>query len=307
MKRGVRLVNCARGGLVVENDLAAALDSGHVAGAAIDVFVDEPALQEPAVRPRQCRRHPASRRRDHRGAGERGVADRRADGRFPADRRRLERGQHALADRRGGQAAQPLHEARRAARQLCRAADRDRHHRGRRRIRGGGRRAQRQAVDRDRADRIAVAAARHGQHGQCAGDLPRARHPGQRDAARRAGRLSDLDPGRSSRPNGAPGRSPAPCSPATSRASCRSRASRSKPSSAATCCSCAITTSPALSARSAMRWARPRSTSPPSISAGPPRGRTRSRLVEVDQPLTPRRPRHGPRPAQRDPGQGVRF
>jgi len=47
MKRGVRLVNCARGGLVVEHDLAAALDSGHVAGAAIDVFVDEPARENP--------------------------------------------------------------------------------------------------------------------------------------------------------------------------------------------------------------------------------------------------------------------
>jgi D-3-phosphoglycerate dehydrogenase / 2-oxoglutarate reductase len=47
MKRGVRLINCARGGLVVEPDLAAALDSGHVAGAAVDVFVDEPAVQNP--------------------------------------------------------------------------------------------------------------------------------------------------------------------------------------------------------------------------------------------------------------------
>src|SRR5579883_2133983 len=42
-KKGVRLVNCARGGLVVEADLKAALDSGQVAGAAIDVFVTEPA------------------------------------------------------------------------------------------------------------------------------------------------------------------------------------------------------------------------------------------------------------------------
>ncbi len=47
MKRGVRLINCARGGLVVEADLAAALDSGHVAGAAIDVFVEEPAIKNP--------------------------------------------------------------------------------------------------------------------------------------------------------------------------------------------------------------------------------------------------------------------
>jgi D-3-phosphoglycerate dehydrogenase len=47
MKRGVRLINCARGGLVVEADLAAALDAGQVAGAAIDVFALEPATQNP--------------------------------------------------------------------------------------------------------------------------------------------------------------------------------------------------------------------------------------------------------------------
>ena len=43
MKDGVRIVNCARGGLVVEEALRAALDSGKVAGAAIDVFAEEPA------------------------------------------------------------------------------------------------------------------------------------------------------------------------------------------------------------------------------------------------------------------------
>jgi D-3-phosphoglycerate dehydrogenase len=43
MKKGVRIVNCARGGLVDEAALRAALDSGHVAGAAFDVFVEEPA------------------------------------------------------------------------------------------------------------------------------------------------------------------------------------------------------------------------------------------------------------------------
>jgi len=41
-KRGVRIVNCARGGIVNEGDLLAALDSGHVAGAAIDVWSEEP-------------------------------------------------------------------------------------------------------------------------------------------------------------------------------------------------------------------------------------------------------------------------
>ena len=45
MKPGVRIINCARGGLIVEEDLKAALDSGHVAGAALDVFAVEPAKQ----------------------------------------------------------------------------------------------------------------------------------------------------------------------------------------------------------------------------------------------------------------------
>ncbi len=42
-KKGVRIVNCARGGIVVEKDLLAALKSGQVAGAALDVFEREPA------------------------------------------------------------------------------------------------------------------------------------------------------------------------------------------------------------------------------------------------------------------------
>ncbi|WP_416899835.1 MAG: phosphoglycerate dehydrogenase [Minwuia sp.] len=45
MKDGVRIVNCARGGLIVEDDLKAALDSGKVAGAALDVFSTEPAKE----------------------------------------------------------------------------------------------------------------------------------------------------------------------------------------------------------------------------------------------------------------------
>ena len=44
-KPGVRIVNCARGGLVVEEDLKAAIESGHVAGAALDVFEREPATE----------------------------------------------------------------------------------------------------------------------------------------------------------------------------------------------------------------------------------------------------------------------
>mmetsp|Transcript_11160 Transcript_11160/g.36848 ORF Transcript_11160/g.36848 Transcript_11160/m.36848 type:complete len:560 (-) Transcript_11160:365-2044(-) len=42
MKPGVRIINCARGGIINEADLLAALQSGHVAGAAVDVFESEP-------------------------------------------------------------------------------------------------------------------------------------------------------------------------------------------------------------------------------------------------------------------------
>ncbi len=42
-RKGVRIINCARGGLVVEEALYDALKSGHVAGAALDVFEVEPA------------------------------------------------------------------------------------------------------------------------------------------------------------------------------------------------------------------------------------------------------------------------
>ena len=46
-RQGVRIVNCARGGLIDETALKDALDSGHVAGAALDVFEAEPAKDNP--------------------------------------------------------------------------------------------------------------------------------------------------------------------------------------------------------------------------------------------------------------------
>ena len=46
-KKGVRIINCARGGLIDEEALKDMLESGHVAGAALDVFVEEPAKSNP--------------------------------------------------------------------------------------------------------------------------------------------------------------------------------------------------------------------------------------------------------------------
>jgi D-3-phosphoglycerate dehydrogenase len=63
MKPKVCIVNCARGEIIVENELIAALDSGKVAAAAIDVFATEPL---PAEHP--FRKHPAITLTPHLGA-----------------------------------------------------------------------------------------------------------------------------------------------------------------------------------------------------------------------------------------------
>ncbi len=47
MRDGVRIINCARGELIVDEDLKEALDSGRVAGAALDVFHQEPITEHP--------------------------------------------------------------------------------------------------------------------------------------------------------------------------------------------------------------------------------------------------------------------
>jgi D-3-phosphoglycerate dehydrogenase len=47
MKKGIRIINCARGELIVEQALADAIKSGHIAGAALDVFHQEPLKDSP--------------------------------------------------------------------------------------------------------------------------------------------------------------------------------------------------------------------------------------------------------------------
>ena len=49
MKKGARLINCARGELIDEAALAEALKSGHVAGAALDTFAQEPPKNSPLI------------------------------------------------------------------------------------------------------------------------------------------------------------------------------------------------------------------------------------------------------------------
>jgi D-3-phosphoglycerate dehydrogenase len=63
MKPGVRLVNCARGEIIVEQDLIAALDSGKVAAAGLDVFITEPLAAD-----HPFRNHPGLTLTPHLGA-----------------------------------------------------------------------------------------------------------------------------------------------------------------------------------------------------------------------------------------------
>ena len=60
MKKGVRLINCARGDVVNLDDLAEALSKGYVAGAALDVFPQEPPdYSAPRLQTSECHSHPS--------------------------------------------------------------------------------------------------------------------------------------------------------------------------------------------------------------------------------------------------------
>ena len=101
MKKGVRIVNCARGELIDQEALREALASGQVGGAALDVFENEPPSPSDPLFAIETLGGDAAHRRFHRrSAGDRGRADRAADCRVSAKRRGAARRESARADAR---------------------------------------------------------------------------------------------------------------------------------------------------------------------------------------------------------------
>ncbi|HNW43429.1 MAG TPA: hydroxyacid dehydrogenase [Elusimicrobiales bacterium] len=81
MKKGVRLINCARGGIMVEADIKAALQSGQIAGLACDVYAKEPATEHPFFGMEQviCTPHIAASTKDAQVTVARQAAEQIAD------------------------------------------------------------------------------------------------------------------------------------------------------------------------------------------------------------------------------------
>jgi D-3-phosphoglycerate dehydrogenase len=101
-KKGVRIVNCARGGLVDEAALAELLKSGHVAGAGFDVFETEPATENPLFNLPNvvCTPHLGASTTEAQENVALQVAEQMSD--YLLTGRGVERAQHAVDHRRGG-------------------------------------------------------------------------------------------------------------------------------------------------------------------------------------------------------------
>ncbi len=99
MKTGVRIINCARGGIVDEKDLADAIKGGKVAGAALDVYVDEPPGRGSSiVSIGSSDHHPTSGRVHRRSAVERRRRRRGTNGGFFKSGRGSLRGQCSIGE-----------------------------------------------------------------------------------------------------------------------------------------------------------------------------------------------------------------
>ena len=186
-KKGVRIVNCARGGLIDERALAAALKSGHVAGAALDVFEVEPAKDSvlfglPNV---ICTPHLGAATSEAQENVALQVAEQMSDYLLKGAISNAVNFPNITAEE--APRLRPVGEARRAARAVRRPAHRDQHQGHPHRVFGRGGQAQHQAADGGGAGRRAAAAAGRRQHG-----LGR----GQRQGARHAARGGDARPGR---------------------------------------------------------------------------------------------------------------
>ncbi len=194
MKDGARIVNCARGPLVDLDAVQRGLESGKLAGAALDVFPAEPMTEHPLFERDDVVDHAAPRRLDRRGAGPRRHRHRRAGRRGADRRRRHQRRQHPrrLAGRDGGAGAV------RAALREARPPRPGPRRRPGREHRGRGPRPDRRAGDeaaRPRhADRPAGRPHRGARDpGQRADPRRGARHPGQRDDEQVVGGLHRAD------------------------------------------------------------------------------------------------------------------
>ena len=123
VKKGVRIINCARGGLIDEVALCEALQSGHVAGAALDVFEVEPATQSPlfGLPNVVCTPHLGASTTEAQENVALQVAEQMAD--YLLTGGGAECVEHALRHRRGGGRHGALDQACGASGRLCGAVD----------------------------------------------------------------------------------------------------------------------------------------------------------------------------------------
>ena len=109
MKKGVRIINCARGELVDDAALVAALKSGHVAGAALDVFAVEPPKDSPYFGLDNVILTPHIAGSTGEAQEAVGIQIAQAGARVPETRRGAECGESALAEPRGVRGAGAVH------------------------------------------------------------------------------------------------------------------------------------------------------------------------------------------------------